>query len=130
MLRAEVHLHHHRYREAARVTERLGRKWSWTRASYLATRAEARLLGGKRDAGAAIAAAEREVGENPYAIAVLRRTRALAEDDRDALVAAMAAFEELGCVFQAARTGWMLGGEERRAAAQRFERLRVPAPPD
>ena len=130
MLRAEVLLHHRRYGEAARVTERLARTWSWTRASYIATRAEAHLLAGKRDPAMAIAAAEQAAGENPYAVAVLRRTRAIADDDRDELAAALAAFEGLGCIFQAARTGWMLGGDERLAAMAAFERLGVPPPSD
>jgi hypothetical protein len=128
MLRADVHIHHRRYAEAARVTERLGRKWSWWRASYLATRAEAQLLAGKRESNRALAAAEEAVGENAYAVAILRRARGIAEEDRDRLVAALAGFEELGCAFQAARTGWLLGGDSRRAAAAIFERLRMPPP--
>jgi class 3 adenylate cyclase/tetratricopeptide (TPR) repeat protein len=130
LLRAEVLLHHRRYAEAARATERLARTWSWTRASYVATRAEAHLLAGKRDAAAAVAMAEQAAGENPYAVAVLQRARAIADDDRDALARALAAFRELGCAFQAARTGWMLGGDERAAASVTFERLGVPPPSD
>src|SRR5689334_21217599 len=107
MLRADGPLQHRCYAAAARDAERLCLQWSWTRVSYLATRAEVRLLAGKRYAAAAFAAAEREVVETPYAIATLQRMRALAEDDHEALARALAAFEELACAFQAALTGWM-----------------------
>jgi class 3 adenylate cyclase/tetratricopeptide (TPR) repeat protein len=130
MLRAEIHLHHGRHVEAARATERPARKWSWWRATYLAIRAESQLLAGKRDAGAALAAAEEIAGDNAYALATLRRVGAIAADDPDELAAARDAFAAIGCVYQVARTGWLLGGEARGEAATTFERLRVPAPPD
>jgi hypothetical protein len=39
-------------------------------------------------------------------------------------------FEELECPYQAARTGWLLGGEARKEAERGFARLGAPPPVD
>jgi hypothetical protein len=128
MLRADVLIHRGDFADAARITAEMSVKWSWWRAAYLATRAESQVLAGLPDALAAIETADEAAGDNRYARATAQRARALLEDDSDGLETALSGLEAIGCAFQAARTGWLLGGERGREAAATFERLRVPPP--
>jgi class 3 adenylate cyclase len=41
-----------------------------------------------------------------------------------------ALFEEIVCPYQAARSGWLLGGEAKEAAGRAFERLGATLPAD
>jgi hypothetical protein len=100
----------------------------WWHTVYLATRAECFVLTGRSDAEATLAEIEPNTGEQPYARAITLRARGQLEDDPAPIEAARALFAELGCPYQEARTGWLLGGEHREAAARTFERLGTPPP--
>jgi len=102
----------------------------WWRSFFMPVRAEAFLLAGRPDAADALAAAHAECGDNRYAVAVITRTRAIQADDESALREALAIFEEIQCPYQAARTGWLLGGEDRARAEKAFERLGATLPGD
>ena len=129
MLRADALIHRGEFADASQLTsEVIEVQWSWWRTSYLATRAEAYVLAERPDAGEAVALAEANTGDNRYARAVTTRARGLRSQDEPDLAAALREFEAIGCAFQAARTGWMLGGARREEAMRAFERLRVPPP--
>jgi hypothetical protein len=128
MLRTDVLLHRGSFVEAARILTPTEKAWSWWRAPYLAGRAEAFVLAGRDDAADALDLADTHAGDNRYAVAMARRARALHDDDEGGLGEALSAFEAIECGFQAARTGWLLGGSKREEAATTFERLRTPPP--
>jgi hypothetical protein len=52
----------------------------------------------------------------------------MVEGDEAKLREALAIFRDIECPHQQARTGWLLGGEERAEAEPILERLRVPPP--
>jgi hypothetical protein len=95
-----------------------------------ATRAEAFVRAGRAEADAAIAEAEETVGQHVYAQALLLRAKAIQAGEDSMLSEALGRFEQLGCPFQAARTGWLLGGEARQQAQSTFERLGAVLPAD
>jgi hypothetical protein len=49
-------------------------------------------------------------------------------DDESQLRESFELFKEIDCPYQAARSGWLLGGAEREEAKQTFERLRTTEP--
>jgi hypothetical protein len=83
---------------------------------------------GHGDAGEAIDLAERRVGEHRYAIGVLLRAKGLRGGDEPLLRQSLEIFEEIESPYQTARTGWLLGGEDRAAAERRFTELGAPPP--
>ena len=101
----------------------------WT-AAYACVRAEAFARAAREDAGDALGWAESGVGEDRYARATLLRARGLHADDDTLLRESKALFEEMGCPFHVARTGWLLGGPDREQAAATFERLGAKPPAD
>jgi hypothetical protein len=101
----------------------------WT-ASYSSIRAEAFVRVGHPDAAEAIAWAQSQIGQDPYARGILLRARGLHEGDESLIRDSLATLEETGSPFQAARTGWLLGGDERDRAAETFERLGATLPAD
>jgi hypothetical protein len=101
----------------------------WT-AAYACVRAEAFVRAAREDAGDALGWAESGVGEDRYARATLLRARGLHGDDDSLLRESKALFEEMGCPFHVARTGWLLGGSDREQAAATFERLGAKPPAD
>jgi hypothetical protein len=125
----EIHIHHGRFAAAAdRVAgEDTG---FWWRGQLEATRAEAFVRAGRAEADAAIAEAEETVGQHVYAQALLLRAKAIQAGEDSMLSEALGRFEQLGCPFQAARTGWLLGGEARQQAQSTFERLGAVLPAD
>ncbi len=94
----------------------------------LATRAEALVLAGRDGAREAIAEALSLSVENPLARAIALRARAQLDGDEAALQESFDTLQRIGCPHQAARSGWLLGGDARRAAEEMLERLKVPLP--
>jgi hypothetical protein len=81
--------------------------------------AEAAVLSGARGARDRIARARRVAAPNPISTAVLDRSAALLDGDRDALLAAAADLEASGCRYQWARTLLLAGGADgERGAAE------------
>jgi class 3 adenylate cyclase/tetratricopeptide (TPR) repeat protein len=129
--RADVALHQGRPAEAVETLERgSAASLFWWRPHYLATRAEALVQAGRRGAESAIDEARARIGDNPFARAIAIRAAGMREGDEAKLRAALAIFEEVECPYQAARTGWLLGGEDRQGAERTFERLGATLPPD
>ncbi len=129
MVRADVALHHGRFEHAASLLTDYVCETQWQPA-YLATRAEARVRAGREDAAEAIEIASARTGEHRLAIATLLRARALQSGDEQPLRESLALFEEIECPYQAARSGWLLGGEARERAAATLERLGATEPAD
>jgi class 3 adenylate cyclase/tetratricopeptide (TPR) repeat protein len=128
-LRADVALHRGELSEAVQiVTSEPAASVFWWRPSYLATRAEALVRAGESDAAAAVQEGEAGAGDNPHAQAIAARARGLLEDDEGLLRDAMATFERIECPYQTARTGWFLGGEDRRRAEATFAELGATLP--
>ncbi len=124
LMRGDALLHHGRWDEAADLLARPGKRWSWWGLTYQAVRAEALLRAGRSDEGL-LAEIEARALEHAYSRAVALRARGIRDDDEAALREALATFRETECLYQEARTGWLLGGEERAAAERTFQRLRV-----
>jgi hypothetical protein len=61
---------------------------------------------------------------------VLLRARALGGDSEKLQRRSLALFEEIGCPYQAARTGWLLGGADRADAERTLARLGATPPAD
>jgi AAA ATPase domain/Adenylate and Guanylate cyclase catalytic domain len=128
LLESEVDLHTGCLREAAkRVTEVPDTNF-WWRAAYAATRAEALVRAGDARGPAAIAEAEDTIGDHRYARGVLLRARGLQDDSEELLRESLALFNEIECPYQAARTGWLLGGADRAEAERGFAALGATLP--
>jgi hypothetical protein len=126
---ADVRLHRGNTAGAAELLDRDEPSF-WWRPQFFATRAEAFALGHHPDAADALQAARDAAGQNRYALAVTMRVEALRDDDESKLREALRIFREIECPYQAARTGWMLGGEARAEAERAFEALGATLPPD
>ena len=123
-LRADVLLHRGLAAEAAALLPASALEfWAWWTAPQRATRAEALVLTSDPEAGDAIAAAEALAAEHPLARAVTLRAKAIATGDEALLRESLEILRRIECPYQAARSGWLLGGEERREAERIFERL-------
>jgi hypothetical protein len=72
--------------------------------------------------------AEATIGDHRYASGVLMRARGLQDGDEGALREALSLFKEIECPYQAARTGWLLGGAEREEAERGFADLGATLP--
>jgi hypothetical protein len=127
--RADVALHRGRPLDAVEIL-RTGPEvfLFWWRPLYLATSAEALVRAGDEDANAALVRAQAGIGDNPYARALMLRAAAQRDDDESAMREALAVFEQIECPYQAARTGWLLGGEARAEAERTFARLGATLP--
>ncbi|GAA0958447.1 hypothetical protein GCM10009550_47020 [Actinocorallia libanotica] len=109
-------LHRGRAPEALeRTAPEPGEVWKWVTWIwlhwYVALRAEATVLAGSRDARARLAEARTITSGNPVAGAIVERSEALLDDDRERLLATAAAFDAAGCRYQSARTLVLAGGE-------------------
>src|SRR5439155_23819356 len=102
----------------------------WWRSAYAASRAEAMVRAHDQRAADVISQAGGRIGDHRYAQGVLLRARGLHEGDETHLRHALSLFEEIGCPYQAARTGWLLGGEARKQAERTFTSLGATLPPD
>jgi class 3 adenylate cyclase len=127
LLKADVDLHRGRADCAiAHVQDPAGGFWWHT--VYLATRAETFVLAGRPDAPTTLAEIEASVDEQPYARAITLRARGQLSGDAKPIERARALFAELGCPYQEARTGWLLGGDQRAAAQRTFGELGATLP--
>jgi class 3 adenylate cyclase len=124
---ADVMLHRGEPERAAELLTR-GEATFWWRPVFFAVRAEAYVLAGRSDAAEALDAARQTSGQNRYAEAVIERARGLRDGDEAAIRAAASIFEEIESPYQAARTGWLLGGEKRGDAKRSFESLGATLP--
>ena len=95
----------------------------WWRDTLLARRAEVLALGGHPGAREALEAATANETDDPLSTAVQLRTRAVLDGDEKPMREALEIFERTECVYAAAYTRWLLGGEERAAASEAFTRL-------
>ena len=111
----------------ARMTEECSSS-TWWRSAYAATRAEALVHASADEAGAALAEAEQVVGDHGYAGGVLLRASAQHQEDEALLRESLAVFERIDCRYQAARTGWLLGGDARSQAERAFASLGTRPP--
>jgi class 3 adenylate cyclase len=129
-LRAEVMLHLGRADDAADLLPPPSVAWSWWGPPERAIRAEALVRSGREGAWEALAEAEAASHEHPYGRGIALRARALSTGDDGPLRDSLALLREIECPHQAARSGWLLGGEDRADAARTFERLGVAPPAD
>jgi hypothetical protein len=83
---------------------------------------------GESAGAAAVAEAEQGAGDSPYARALVVRARGILEGDDMLLRDALATFERIECPYQAARTRWLLGGDERGRAEEAFTNLGATLP--
>jgi hypothetical protein len=125
----DLDLHRGRFGDAIAIGAEpvVGSQWT---AMYGAKRAEAFVRAGSRAAPEAIAWAESQVGEDPYANGMLLRAQGLHASDDSLIRESKELFEQIGCPFQAARSAWLLGGAEREQAQETFERLGATQPAD
>ena len=128
LLEADVDLHRGRLTQAATRVAEVPAGKMWWRAEFVATRAEALVRAGDELGPTAIAEAEATIGDHRYAGGVLLRARALHDDSEGLLRESLAVFEEIGCPYQTARTGWLLGGADRAAAERRLTELGATSP--
>ncbi len=129
MFAIDLEIHRGRFGEAAAVGASPVAGSQWT-ATYACSRAEAFVRAGRDDVAEAIAWAEPRVGQDRYARGLLLRAKGLRASDDALLRESKELFEAMGCPFQAARTGWLLGGDDREAAEATFERLGATLPVD
>jgi class 3 adenylate cyclase len=130
-MRADVAMHRGRISEAVEILKRgYGGFLFWWRPLFLATRAEVLVVADDGAAQTALAEARAGIGDNPYAGALVLRASALLDGDEGALRQALAAFEGMEAPYQAARTGWLLGGDARAEAERALDRLGATLPPD
>ena len=127
VMRADIELHQGLVDRAA---ERYGPDIAstWFRSPYLAGRAEAYARLARSDADDALLVAEEYIGEHRYGMGILLRAKAIHADDEGLLRQSLELFRELDCPYQAARTGWLLGGAEREEAKRTFEGLGATLP--
>jgi class 3 adenylate cyclase len=127
MLAAEVALHLGDVDRAAELIDDRSPGF-WWREPVLARRAEVFAIAGRADAPDALALFESRPADDPLSTAIALRARALIAGDDSRLREALETFERIECVYEAARTRWMLGADEREAAAVVFERLGAVSP--
>ena len=128
--RADVDLHNGRLSSAAGQLAETATESFWWRTVYHAARAEAFARAGRPDTSEAIGLARGFIGENRYAQGLLRRAEGVQTGDGALLGAAMELFEAIECPYQAARTGWLIGGDARERVTAMFERLGATLPAD
>jgi class 3 adenylate cyclase/tetratricopeptide (TPR) repeat protein len=127
VMRADVELHQGEVECAAdRFVSEIST--TWFRSPYLAGRAEAYARLGRPEADDAIRAAEENIGEHRYGLGILLRAKGIRADDEATIRKSLELFKELDCPYQSARTGWLLGGEEREEAKRTFESLGATLP--
>ncbi len=129
MFGIDLDIHRGRFDDAIAIGSDAVAGSQWT-AIYASSRAEAFVRAGRDDASEAIAWAEERVGQDRYARGILLRAAGLHHSDEGLMRESKALFEEMECPFQAARTGWLLGGSDREQAKQTFERLGATLPAD
>ena len=68
------------------------------------------------------------VGDHRYARGILLRTKGLRDRDEGAIREAQSVFRDIECPWQAARTGWLLGGTDRAGAERALSALGATVP--
>ena len=126
--RADVDLHRGRASSAAATLEEPATKSFWWRTVFHPARAEAFARAAHPETEEAIALGREFIGENPYAQALLERAEGIHRGDEALLRASLQRFEEIDCPYQAARSGWLIGGEARERARVVFGRLGAVEP--
>lgn len=127
VMRADIELHQG-------LTDRAAERFesdistTWFRSPYMASRAESYARLGRPDTDEAILVAEEYIGEHRYAMGILLRAQGIHTEDENALRESLELFKELDCPYQTARTGWLLGGEQRDEAVEIFGRLGATPP--
>ncbi|HEY7266657.1 MAG TPA: hypothetical protein VH501_03100, partial [Solirubrobacterales bacterium] len=129
MFEIQLEVHRGNFDDAAAIGAGAVSGSNWT-AAYACIRAEAFVRAARDDADDALAGAEARVGQDRYARAILLRARGQRTGDQAQLREAKALFDEIECPFQAARTGWLLGGSDREQAKRTLERLGATPPAD
>ena len=122
MLAAEVALHLGDLERAAELIDDRSPGF-WWRDPVLARRAEVFALLGRGDAREALELAGKRQTDDRFAAALRLRAEAILGDDEARMREALAIFDEIECVFEGARTRWLLGGSERDRAAETFAKL-------
>ena len=122
MLAAEVALHLGDLDRAAELIDDRSPGF-WWRDPVLARRAEVFALLGRDDAREALELAGERQTDDRFAAALRLRAEAILGDDEARMREALATFDEIECVFEGARTRWLLGGSERDRAAETFAKL-------
>ncbi|HEY7151576.1 MAG TPA: AAA family ATPase [Solirubrobacterales bacterium] len=130
MLQADVQLHRGSVAEAAALMDEVPANNMWWRSAYAATRAEVVTRAGDDRVDELTREALESVGDHRYAQGTLLRATGLMQDDETSLRKSLAVFEEIECPYQAARTGWLLGGADRAAAERKLEALGATLPVD
>jgi hypothetical protein len=122
MLAAEVALHLGDLDRAAELIDDRSPGF-WWRDPVLARRAEVFALLGRGDAREALELAGERQTDDRFAAALRLRAEAILDDDEARMREALATFDEIECVFEGARTRWLLGGSERDRGAETFAKL-------
>ncbi|MGH2976191.1 MAG: hypothetical protein ACRDLL_15205, partial [Solirubrobacterales bacterium] len=128
MLQADVALHRGRVADAVELVDEPVAPTMWWRSSYAATKAEVLIRAGAGQVAELTRDAEQSVGDHRYARGVLLRAAGVAGQDERRVRESLAVFSEMECPYQAARTGWAMGGAERAEAERTFERLGATLP--
>ncbi len=128
MLEADVALHRGRVADAVALVDEPVGPTMWWRSSYAAARAEVMIRAGANRVDELILEAEEWVGDHRYARGILLRAEAFGRSDESLLRESLAVFEAMECPYQAARTGWLLGGPDRAEAKRTFDRLGATPP--
>jgi hypothetical protein len=128
MLEADVHLHRGQVAEAVALTDDVPSHNMWWRSAYAATRAEVVALAGDARADELVREAAGWVGDHRYARGILLRAEGARHGDEELLRQSLGVFEGMECAYQAARTGWLLGGPERAEAERALAGLGATPP--
>jgi class 3 adenylate cyclase/tetratricopeptide (TPR) repeat protein len=128
LLESDVDLHRGCLRDAAERVARIPEGNFWWQAVYAAVRAEALVRAGDRQAPEAITEAEETIGDHRYARGVLLRARGIRDESEELVREALSVFEEIECPYQAARTGWLLDGDDRGRAERSLGALGATLP--
>jgi hypothetical protein len=127
LMAAEVAAHFGDLAEAVALLADLEPSFWWGYA-LLARRAEVLARAGDAGAERALEASNARQTDDPITTAVWLRARAALTGDETPMREALETFERLECVYAAASTRWLLGGEEREAAGDAFARLGAVRP--
>jgi hypothetical protein len=122
MIGAEVALHFADLGQAVELVDDVSPGF-WWREPVLAGRAEVFAAARRPDARAALELAAERSSDDRFAAGLRLRAEGILSGNDGPLRDALAVFDEIEGVFEAARTRWLLGGSERGRAAETFDEL-------
>jgi hypothetical protein len=122
MLAAEVSLHLGEPDRAVKLIDERTPGF-WWRDPVLARRAEVFAIVGRYDAHEALELAAERPTDDRFAVALRLRAEAILSGDEAPMRAALAILDEIECVYESARTRWLLGGDDRELARETFSGL-------